>query len=111
MKITVIGSRKIEKVDLGEYLPENVSEIVSGGAAGVDRCAKEYAIEHGIPYREFLPEYSRYGKAAPLKRNDKIIAYSDTVLAFWDGVSKGTKYSLEICEKLGKPVKVLVIDG
>lgn len=110
MKVAVIGSRKIEISDLGIYLPEGVSEIVSGGAVGVDLCAKRYALEHGIKYTEFLPEYSKYGKAAPLKRNDEIIKYTDTVLAFWDGKSRGTKYSIELCEKNGKEIKVVIID-
>lgn len=110
MKVAVIGSRKIEIPDLGKYLPEGVSEIISGGATGVDRCAKNYALEHGIKYTEFLPEYSKYGKAAPLKRNEKIIAHADTVFAFWDGKSRGTKYSIELCKKIGKNVTVYVME-
>ena len=35
MKIAVIGSRNIEPENLGDYLPKEVSEIVSGGAKGV----------------------------------------------------------------------------
>ena len=36
MKIAVIGSRNLTVKDLGVYLPENVTEIVSGGAKGID---------------------------------------------------------------------------
>jgi hypothetical protein len=32
---------------------------------------------------EFLPDYKAHGRAAPLRRNDQIIEYSDLVLAFW----------------------------
>jgi hypothetical protein len=46
-----------------------VDEIVSGGAIGIDRCAKEYAIRNNITLREFLPEYNKFGRSAPLKRN------------------------------------------
>ena len=109
MKVAVIGSRNIIINDLEVYLPEETDEIVSGGAAGVDLCAKKYAIINGIKYTEFLPEYKRFGKAAPLKRNEQIIEYADTVLAFWDGVSRGTKNSIDLCEKLGKPVKVFLM--
>ena len=49
----------------------------------------------------FLPEYSRYGRGAPLKRNPQIIEYADVVIAFWDGKSKGTKYVIDNCKKTG----------
>lgn len=109
MKVAVIGSRNITVENLGDYLPEGTSEIISGGAVGVDRCAKVYAAEHNIKYTEFLPEYSRYGKAAPLKRNEQIVMYADTVIAFWDGHSRGTKYTIEYSEQCDKNVKVFVI--
>ena len=109
MKIAIIGSRNIFIDDLGKYLPENVTEIVSGGAKGVDKCAKKYAENYNIKITEFLPEYSKYGKAAPLKRNIQIIEYADEVLAFWDGKSKGTKHVIDSCEKLGKKVTVIIV--
>lgn len=85
MKVAVIGSRGLSVTDLGRYLPENTTEIVSGGARGVDTSAREYALSHGIKLTEFLPEYTRFGRSAPLKRNITIIEYADIVLAFWDG--------------------------
>lgn len=66
MKIAVIGSRGLVINDLGKYLPANVTEIVSGGAKGIDTCAKEYALSNGIKLTEFLPEYNKYGRGAPL---------------------------------------------
>ncbi len=106
MIIAIIGSRNLTVENLGEYLPENVTEIVSGGARGIDTCAKEYALAHSIKLTEFLPEYARYGRGAPLKRNLEIIHYADAVLAFWDGTSRGTKYVIEQCQKQNKPVTV-----
>ena len=69
MKIAIVGSRSITVNNLGDYLPENTTEIVSGGAIGVDRSARNYAKTHNIKLKEFLPEYERYGRSAPLKRN------------------------------------------
>jgi len=112
MKVAVIGSRGLTVInDLGKYLPEGTTEIVSGGARGIDTCAKEYAIAHGLKLTEFLPEYDLYGRAAPLKRNDTIIKYADTVLAFWDGESRGTAYVIRKCKETGKPCRVLVRQG
>lgn len=110
MKVAVIGSRGLSVSDLGKYLPENTSEIVSGGARGVDTSAREFALSHGIKLTEFLPEYSRYGRAAPLKRNISIIEYSDIVLAFWDGKSRGTKFVIDNCRKLGVEVRIYIMD-
>lgn len=106
MKVAIVGSRSLVITDLEKYLPADVTEIVSGGARGVDACAKTYAITHKLKYTEFLPEYKKYGRSAPLKRNISIIKYADIVLAFWNGNSKGTKYVIDQCHKLGIPIQV-----
>ena len=62
MKVAVIGSRELQVANLGEYLPENTTEIISGGARGVDTSAREYAQHHGLKLTEYLPEYRKYGK-------------------------------------------------
>ena len=36
MKVAVVGSRGLHVEDLGRYLPADTTEIVSGGAVGVD---------------------------------------------------------------------------
>ena len=106
MKIAVVGSRGLKVNDLGRYLPAGVTEIVSGGARGIDTCARKYAEKNRIKLTEFLPQYEKYGRSAPLKRNLQIIDYADLVLAFWDGKSKGTKYVIEQCKKQNKEIKI-----
>ena len=109
MKLAIIGSRGIIVEDIEQYLPDGVDEIVSGGAKGADLCAKEYAKKNDIKYTEFLPDYNRYGRAAPIKRNDEIINYADEIIAFWDGASKGTQYTVKRAQKLGKKVTVIIL--
>ena len=106
MRVAVIGSRGLYVEDLGSYLPEGTTEIVSGGARGVDASAREYAFRNGLKLTEFLPEYSRYGRGAPLRRNIAIIESADLVLAFWDGRSKGTKHVIDNCKKRNIPVQI-----
>ena len=106
MKVAVIGSRGLQVDRLEDYIPEGATEIVSGGARGVDTCAKNYALSHALKLTEFLPEYGKYGRAAPLRRNIAIIEYADLVLAFWDGQSRGTKYVIDNCSKRNIPVVV-----
>lgn len=107
MKIAIIGSRNLDVKNLGEYLPDGVTEIVSGGAKGIDTCAAEYAQAKELKLTEFLPEYDKYGRAAPIVRNKTIAEYADVVLAFWDGKSKGTLSVIKYCEKIGKKCKVI----
>ena len=57
MKIAIIGSRTLNINDIDKYIPEGVTEIVSGGAKGIDTCAAVYAKCHGIKLKVFLPEY------------------------------------------------------
>ena len=109
MKIAVIGSRNLTVDDLEKYLPKDTTEIVSGGANGIDNCARNYALSHDLKLTEFLPEYSKYGRSAPLKRNLQIIEYADLVIAFWDGKSRGTKYVIDNCKKQGVQVDVHIL--
>lgn len=107
MKVAVIGSRICTIENIDQFIPSVTTEIVSGGARGIDQCAREYAQQNGLELTEFLPEYERYGRAAPLKRNMQIIEYADLVIAFWDGRSRGTRYVIEQCIAAGKPLRVI----
>ncbi|HIZ19669.1 MAG TPA: hypothetical protein H9674_02295 [Firmicutes bacterium] len=110
MKVAVIGTRRVPDTIAAHilaYLPASTTELVSGGAEGVDRAAEEIASSLSLPIRRFLPDYGRYGRRAPLMRNLEIIAYADEVLAFWDGASRGTMHSIAECIRLGKPVRVV----
>lgn len=108
MKIAVVGSRNIKAADIGKYIPAGCSEIVSGGAAGVDACAAEYAKENNIKLTEILPDYEKYGKGAPIVRNKQIVEYADQVIAVWDGLSKGTLSVIKYCKKIGTPCTVFL---
>ena len=97
MKIAVIGSRTLTVRNLEKYIPKDTTEIISGGANGIDRCAKEFAVKNNIRYTEFLPEYKIHGRYAPL--------------AFWEGKSRGTKFVIDNCRKINKPIRVLISKG
>ncbi len=107
MKLAVIGSRGITELDLEKYISNEVTRIITGGARGVDTCAARYAQARGIPLTEFHPDYRRYGRGAPLKRNLQIIENADMVLAFWDGSSRGTRFVIEICRERKIPIQVI----
>ena len=111
MKVAIIGSRKLIDVEVSKYIPENVTEIISGGAKGIDTLAEEWADKNGIPKTIIKPEYERYKRGAPLKRNEKIVERADIIIALWNGESRGTKFTIDYAKKLQKEVKIYVIEN
>ena len=108
MKIAVVGSRNlnISDYELDKFISEN-DEIVSGGASGIDACARKYAENKGLKLTEFLPRYALYGRAAPIIRNRQIVDYADKIIVFWNGSSKGSLSVIKYAEKIGKPCEVI----
>ena len=80
-----------------------VVRVVSGGAAGPDQLAAQWASGHGVP----LTEYRAHGRAAPLVRNGLVVADADLVLVMWDGESRGTLDAARKAAKLGKRLEWL----
>lgn len=107
MKLAIIGSRNIQDFDLSNVVPGNVSTIISGGASGVDSLARTFANKRCLELIEFLPEYNKYGRSAPILRNKLIVNAADSILAIWDGKSKGTAFTIEYARKLNKPVTII----
>lgn len=112
MKVGIVGSRNITYTDFSKflsYIPKECTEIVSGGAVGVDFLAKIAANYLSVKMTEYLPQYNVYGKRAPLVRNNHIVKNSDIVLAFWDMKSRGTLHSINLCKKYNVPYKIISI--
>lgn len=110
MKIAIVGSRELRIDDLSEFIPDNVTEIISGGAVGIDTCAEEFARKKGIKMTVFLPDYKRYKRGAPFVRSRAMIEAADEVIAFWNGKSRGTKYSIDFCRRSGKKITVYILE-
>ena len=117
MKLAVVGSRDWQDVKLIETKLDairkkyKIHQIISGGAKGVDTIAVGFAKFYKIPYKEFLADWVTYGRSAGFRRNADIIEACDQCIAFWDGISKGTKHSIDIAKKLGKLLAVYGKDG
>lgn len=107
MILAVVGSRSLN-MDIAPHIPPDTKTIISGGAKGIDTLAAKYAKERGLQFIEILPDYNKFGRGAPLRRNNDIIDLAQVVLAFWDGKSKGTQYVIERCRKLGKKCTVIL---
>jgi predicted Rossmann-fold nucleotide-binding protein len=95
---------------IGRYLPEQCTQIISGGAAGVDSAAECYAHEHNIAFRKILPDYEQHGRRAPIVRDTHIVQAADMVLAFWDFHSRGTSFTISECIRLDVPVRIIALN-
>lgn len=115
MIVSVIGSRSFSNYEqLAQELDglvlttgQPITEIISGGARGADTLAERYARERGIPLRVLRPDYAAHGRAAPLIRNQAIVDACELVVAFYDGVSKGTAHALRLARRRG--VRLIVV--
>lgn len=111
-KIAIIGSRTFSdynfmQIKVDSLLFENeIPTIISGGAVGADAAAVRYARSRGFPYVEFPARWREHGRSAGFIRNRHIIDAADYVLAFWDGVSRGTKHSIDLAKMLKKNLAV-----
>jgi len=86
-----------------------ITEIVSGGARGVDSMGEQYAAENDIALKIFPADWKTHGKSAGPIRNRQMADYADILIAVWDGESKGTKNMIDTMHKLKKPVFVVWI--
>ena len=109
MKLAIIGSRSIEKLDLDEYIKDKPDVVISGGAKGIDTIAWEWAVKNNIEIIVHRPDYNKNGKWAALRRNDIIIDEADKIIAFWNGKSTGTKYVIDRAKELNKNIEVVLI--
>lgn len=116
MKIAIVGSRNFkdtryayEKLDkLFAYQIAEDLTVVSGGARGIDKLAEEWAENNVLKTKIYEADWDRDGKSAGFMRNARIVNEADMVIAFWDGKSKGTKHSIDLAIKAGKPVDIYV---
>jgi len=110
INLAIVGTRTftdyifLEKSVLNNYDITTISNIISGGATGADTLAEVFAKKYSIPIIIYKPDWKLYGRGAGPIRNKIIIDSSDTVIAFWDGISPGTKNSVDLAKKSNKPI-------
>jgi SLOG family YspA-like protein len=112
LKIAIVGSRHFADPDrVVEYvrsLPPRAS-IITGSASGVDAAATKAAREKGIPVQVMPASFEELGDAGKgAARNQRLVDACDVLVAFWDGVSKGTRATVERALDSHKEVHVFV---
>lgn len=108
MKTIIAGSRSVlEYQKIEKAISESqffITEVVSGGAKGVDQLGEKYAQRHQIPIKKFLPDWNKFGRRAGPLRNTQMGDYAQALIAIWDGHSRGTKNMIEYATKKGLKV-------
>lgn len=106
--LAVVGSREYAYERRVRTLVRKVARlnasviILSGGARGVDTWAVDEAERVGLPTEVLPAEWDKYGRAAGMIRNAQLVKRAGKVMAFWDGVSKGTRNTMDTASKAGK---------
>jgi hypothetical protein len=84
----------------------NITEVVSGCAAGADRLGELWSAEHGVPAKKFPAQWDKYGKSAGAIRNGEMAKYAEALIALWDGKSHGTAHMILAAHTRGLKVFV-----
>jgi hypothetical protein len=116
--LAVVGSRTFRDYRLlcnalDDWLAERDTDIVkfvSGGAQGADQLGERWARSHDLECLVLKPNWRPggvYNPRAGLERNTDIVARADVVVAFWDGVSTGTRDTIRKARQKGCEVRVV----
>lgn len=115
MRVAIVGSRTITDLDyvlegLNKLIQDGVlpheskwTDIVSGGAAGVDTLAKQIARDNGIHLIEIHADWQKHGRSAGFIRNNTVVSNCDVLVAFIEGDSKGTSHSIGLARMWNVP--------
>ncbi len=94
----------------GKLAEDDSLVIISGCARGADALGERYAAEHALPVYRCPAHWSHYGRSAGPRRNAEmaVLAVADgargVLIAFWDGVSRGTASMIDEACKRGLDV-------
>jgi hypothetical protein len=120
VKIGIVGSRGFRDMGIVRAFVRSLpagTTVVSGagkdrrdylplGKWGVDEHAEDEAEKCGLQVESHPADWRKYGKRAGFVRNPLIVAGSDEINAFWDGVSNGTRSTIQIANRQRKPVRI-----
>lgn len=120
MKWVITGTRTIQDQDiiyshlediLNKYGKPDV--LIHGCCKGVDEISGNWAKDRFIPVLEFPAKWRELGKkAGPIRNREMadVCVRGDICVSLWDGVSKGTKDMIDVCESKGLVLEVKVIE-
>jgi hypothetical protein len=128
MRILICGSRTVkittddiskvfDELDILPTIPamlrnypdeKTANMIISGNARGPDKAGIAWASKNLCGYTIVNAEWDKYGKSAGILRDKQMVEDCHTCIGFWDGKSRGTKFTLDYAKKKGR--KTYVVD-
>ena len=109
----IAGSRNFNSYPVMSFrimrLGVRPSVVISGTAGGADRLGEKWAELHNVPVHLFPADWNEYGKKAGYIRNEEMADNADTLIAFWDGKSRGTGHMIDIARRKGLTVHVEMV--
>lgn len=116
MKLIIAGSRDIA-VDL-DYITDLIelnhlspTEVVCGGAKGIDKCGERWAALNNVAIKHFPADWKTHGFAAGPIRNGQMADYADALLLIWNGFSRGSANMKKTMAHLGKPIIEVICEN
>ncbi len=112
LNVVIIGSRDFKNKELLDITMKKLQEhntvkkIISGGAKCADTIGIQWANKNNIETLVFYPDFKKHKKAYHF-RNRQIVMKSDLIVAFWNGYSTGTKYTINFAKNLEKEVIIV----
>lgn len=110
MKYAIVGSREFTDYQkfkaIVNVFKSDIDMIISGGALGADSMAYRYAVENGITFVCHPPKPEDGYPAKFFRRNLRIIAQAEKVIAFPMGKSSGTRHSISLAKRMKIPLLV-----
>lgn len=76
-----------------------ITEVVCGMARGADTFGRQWAVDSGLPIKEFPADWKAHGRSAGPRRNVKMAEYADALVAFPGG--RGTQHMIHEAEARG----------
>lgn len=102
MKTIIAGGRSdhLDPLDRLLLCQLPITEVVSGGASGIDEEGERWARERSIPCTVFKADWKTFKSAAGPIRNAQMAKYADAVVLFPGGPGTQSMYREAVKAKL-----------
>jgi len=117
MRVLICGSRGWNNKDymtrvIQWLLDLGMTTLINGGANGADRMACEIAHDLGVNTITVPAKWTEYGRAAGIIRNGEMLkAKPDLVIAFFRGMTRGTRDMSDKATAAGIDTKICFDNG
>jgi len=112
--VIIAGSRSFDDYEkLSDFMDTMISSgvhvenVVCGEASGADELGRLWAEKNRVSVISMPADWDKYGKRAGYIRNSQMAVVGTVLIAFWDGVSKGTKHMIDIATKKKIPTYIV----